>query len=91
MTKIIHKDISVSGEFRWSCGFRFAAMQKAYALGITGYVTRKKSTIYIEAEGEMKKLETFIAWCHIGPVGCRIDSVLAEDGEMKGYTSFEMK
>jgi len=48
-------------------GFRFYTNKKAVELNINGYVQNKPDgTVYIEAEGESNKLQTFIDWVKIG-------------------------
>lgn len=73
-------------------GFRFFAMQKAYQHGIKGYVqNRKDGSLYIEAEGEEEDLMKFIDWCNKGPIGSLVEEVVADEGEIVNYTSFDIR
>jgi acylphosphatase len=73
-------------------GFRFIAMQKAYQDGIRGFIQNKKDgSLYLEAEGEDEKLNVFLEWCKKGPMGAIVDEVTVEEGEMKNFTSFDIK
>jgi acylphosphatase len=73
-------------------GFRFVAMQKAYQHGIRGYIqNRKDGSLYIEAEGEEEELNRFLEWCSKGPMGSIVEEVTHEEGEIKDYTSFDIK
>ena len=73
-------------------GFRFVAMQKAYQGGIRGHIQNKKDgSLYIEAEGEDEQLKVFIEWCKKGPMGAVVEEVTTEEGEIKNFTSFDIK
>ena len=73
-------------------GFRFYAMQTAYRFGIKGFAHNKKDgSLYIEAEGEEENLTEFIEWCKKGPIGAKVENVTTEEGEIKNYTSFDIK
>jgi acylphosphatase len=73
-------------------GFRFVAMQKAYQHGIRGYIqNRKDGSLYIEAEGEEEELKRFLEWCNKGPMGSTVEEVTYDEGEIKDYTSFDIK
>ena len=82
------KRIQVTGKLHGT-GYRFAAMQKAYDLGISGTVAYHGHAILIEAEGDEAALEKFVQWGRKGPYGCRVDSLMVEDGELKNFTGFE--
>ncbi|MCX6249640.1 MAG: acylphosphatase [Bacteroidetes bacterium] len=73
-------------------GFRFSAMQKAYHMGVNGFVQNvDDGSVYIEAEGEEENLRNFMDWCKVGPLGARIDKILMEDGIVRNYTSFDIR
>ena len=73
-------------------GFRFLAMQKAYQYGVMGYIqNRKDSSLYIEAEGEEEQLNEFLEWCKKGPMGSTVEEVTTDEGEIKNFTSFDIK
>ncbi len=86
-----HYDVTLYYESQIE-GFRFSIMAKALQLNITGYVRRQLSDcVFIEAEGEEKELEEFIAWCKKGPLGTQITNVDFTEGEVKGFQTFEIQ
>ncbi|MBM3404354.1 MAG: acylphosphatase [Bacteroidetes bacterium] len=89
--KKIYKTILVEAIFATDSGFRFAVMQKAYQLEICGCVSRKGSLGKIEAEGNLENMEIFEKWCKNGPVGCKILTYSSEEGDIKNFTTFDMK
>jgi acylphosphatase len=73
-------------------GFRFSAMQKAYKIGVFGYVQNAgDGSVYIEAEGEEVKLDEFVDWCKVGPQGARVEKIVVENGELCNYSSFDIR
>lgn len=49
-------------------GYRQATLEKAKALGLTGFVQNEPDgTVYLEAEGPDDRLDQLIAWCKQGP------------------------
>jgi acylphosphatase len=67
-------------------------MQKAYQYGVRGYIqNRKDGSLYIEAEGDEDQLNGFLEWCKKGPMGSKVEEVTTEEGEIKNYTSFDIK
>ncbi|MEA3445582.1 MAG: acylphosphatase, partial [Bacteroidota bacterium] len=64
-----HLNIEVRGNV-YKVGFRFLAMSKAYEIDIRGFVRYEfDGSLYIEAEGEERNLNTFVEWCKQGPPG----------------------
>lgn len=54
-------------------GFRFAAIEKARDLDITGWVRNGEDrTVEITAEGKEENLEKFINWCRRGPLFAKV-------------------
>ena len=73
-------------------GFRFFAMQVAYQCGIRGFIQNKKDgSLYLEAEGEEEQLNRFLEKCKKGPMGSIVEKVTTEEGEIKNYSSFDIK
>jgi acylphosphatase len=73
-------------------GFRFVSMQMAYQRGIRGFVqNRRDGSLYIEAEGDEEQLKGFLEWCKKGPMGSTVDEVTTEEGEIRNFTSFDIK
>lgn len=86
-----HLNITVKGRVQ-RIGFRFRTMETAYKYGVSGIVMNKAdNSVYIEAEGEEEAMEKFLAWCHKGPLGARVEEVTFTDGPLKFYPSFEIK
>ena len=68
-------------------GFRFYTQKTAKELGVNGYVQNKPDgSVYIEAEAEEAKLETFLLWCKQGPEWARVDKI-----EKQYCNSFDYK
>ena len=86
-----HKKLRIYGKVH-RIGFRFSAMQKAYKIGVHGFAQNADDgSVYIEAEGEEEKLNEFIDWCKVGPIGAKVDRILMEDGSVCNYLSFDIR
>jgi acylphosphatase len=70
--------------------FPFSFMQKAYQIGIKGFVIQKNNDLFIEAEGEEKNLEEFIDFCERCQFLAEDEYVEIEEVEVKNYSSFEI-
>ena len=70
--------------------FPFTYMQKAYQLGIHGFVIQQGKDIFIEAEGEESNLEKFISYCRKSQFNIRKDYVEIEEVALKNYASFDI-
>ena len=72
--------------------FRVNTMEKARALGLTGWV-RNTEDGGVEAvfEGEKEAIEEMIEFCRHGPDGARVESIDVKQEKHTGhYTSFEV-
>lgn len=88
---MVHVNIEVFGRVQ-SIGFRYSAMEAASQMNITGFVKNMTDgSVYIEAEGEEKNIESFISWCHHGPPWARVDNIIVNKTTMQGFKSFEIK
>jgi acylphosphatase len=68
--------------------FRSNTQQKAFSLGVTGWVrNRKEGSVEILAEGEREALEALLSWCRKGPLGARVERVEHSWEEFKGEFS----
>lgn len=86
----LHKKYNISGKVH-GVGFRFSCMEKAYQHNINGFVSNKSNgSVYVEAEGKEKDLDLFMQWLSKGPVWAKVSSVTEEEGNLKGYSSFEI-
>ncbi len=65
--------------------YRSSARQVARQLNLTGWVKNlPDGRVEIVAEGEEKKLEEFIKWCHKGPPSAIVDEVKVTYSEALG-------
>ncbi len=56
--------------------FRASARDEAIRIGVGGWVRNlPDGTVQALFEGEKKKVEAIIAWCHKGPPGARVNNV----------------
>jgi acylphosphatase len=54
-------------------GFRYFALQRGRALGLTGWVrNREDGSVEVEAEGPRESLERLIEELRVGPTGARV-------------------
>jgi acylphosphatase len=85
-----HFNITIRGKVQ-AVGFRFTAMETAYRFGVHGLVKNNgPDEVFIEAEGTPDMLDKFVAWCHKGPMGARIDHVEIAESQLRNFTSFEI-
>ncbi|HEX3099691.1 MAG TPA: acylphosphatase [Patescibacteria group bacterium] len=84
-----HVNITVNGNVQ-KVGFRFAAIEQALELGLTGLVKNyADGKVQIEVEGEIDQLKMFLRWCHIGPKGAHVEKVDYESlEELQNYETF---
>ncbi len=84
-----HVTIAIHGKVQ-KVGFRFAAIEQALELELTGIVKNyEDNKVIIEVEGEIDPLKHFLRWCHIGPKGAQIDKVDYESiEELQNYETF---
>jgi DNA ligase D-like protein (predicted 3'-phosphoesterase) len=72
--------------------FRDAAVRRARALGVLGWVrNRDDGTVGVHAEGAPDALDAFAAWLHEGPAGARVDGVALERVKAEGHEQFAMR
>lgn len=90
-TVLLHYNILVKGTVQ-GVSYRFATQAKAHALNLTGLVKNLHSgDVYIECEGTEEQVNALIEWCHTGPLLAKVTEVIAEAGELKHYSTFEIK
>lgn len=89
---IKHLTITITGKVQ-DVGFRFAALDEALELGLTGFVKNQGTNqVYIEAEGEVDNLKAFLKWCHMGPKGAKIDKVDYQSTEtLQNFEGFQFE
>jgi len=73
-------------------GFRWSAVREARNRGIKGFVKNlSDGSVYIEAEGSMKQLNTFVEWCKKGPGFGFVDSVNVDTFAPVNYNDFRIE
>ncbi|MFN5182205.1 MAG: acylphosphatase [Bacteroidota bacterium] len=88
---LIHYNITVKGKVQ-GVAYRFNAQAQATRYDLNGFVKNlPNGDVYIEAEGEEDNVNNFISWCQIGPRLAEVSEVIAELGEVRQFSSFELK
>ena len=88
--KLLYK-IHVTGHVQ-GVGFRWNAANEARNRGIKGFVKNMSDgSVYIEAEGSMEQLNTFVAWCRKGPGFGFVESVNVESLPPVNYPDFRIE
>lgn len=73
-------------------GYRFNAQAKAHQFDLTGFVKNlPDGSVLIAAEGKDENIQSFIEWCYVGPRWSDVSEVAAEEQEVQGYATFEIK
>ena len=84
-------EITITGNLRGN-GLRFSSMYMAFPLHITGFVEYTcTGGILIEAEGEEKHLEKFIARLKTYVQPLKVSDFSMVETSSKGYLSFEIR
>ena len=66
-------------------GYRDAAVQAAFTLGVTGWVrNRSDATVEAHVQGEAEAVDRFVEWCRRGPPLARVSGVDASDAAFDG-------
>jgi len=85
------KEFSIGGKVQ-GVFFRRRAKEKADELGLTGFVeNREDGSVFIFAEGMEDALQELEQWCHHGPPGANVESVIVKNAEELGKQSFEIQ
>ena len=85
---IKHLNIKVFGLVR-NVGFRRKAVERARSLKLNGFVRNEPDgSVYIEAEGDESKLQTFLDWCRKGPSFAKVQEVSFKESLVKNYKQF---
>jgi DNA ligase D-like protein (predicted 3'-phosphoesterase) len=72
--------------------FRDAAVRRARALGVLGWVRNDDDgTVAVHAEGPPDALDAFTAWLHEGPAAARVDGVALAPVKVEGHEQFAMR
>lgn len=69
--------------------FRKHAFEKAYELGISGFVRNcDDGTVEVFAEGDEDALQSFVEWCRHGPRNAKVERVDMHDQPLKNFRGF---
>jgi acylphosphatase len=91
MMPMRHYNITVKGKVQ-GVAFRFNAQAQATRYDISGYVKNlPNGDVFIEAEGDEENVNQFISWCQTGPRLAEVAEVIAEEGDVKSFHTFELK
>jgi acylphosphatase len=73
--------------------FRASTRDEARSIGVGGWVKNlPDGSVEALFEGEKKKVEAIVAWCHKGPTGARVDKVDIVWEQYKGeYALFDVR
>ena len=88
---VVHYNVIVKGKVQ-GVAYRASAIDMAIRLGVNGFVKNNRDgSVSCEIEGEEEMLHRFIQWCHHGPERAEVEHVSITEGDVRGYTSFEMR
>ncbi len=87
----LHYNIIVKGKVQ-GVYYRANAQVKANELKLSGYVRNlHNGDVLIEAEGHPENLSRFIDWCYLGSPRSKVSEVISEEGDLRGFKTFEVK
>jgi acylphosphatase len=88
--KLLYK-IHITGHVQ-GVGFRWSAVNEARALDIKGFVRNLPDrSVYIEAEGSINQLNSFVEWCKKGPGFGFVESVNIDTVPPVNHTDFRIE
>ena len=86
-----HLSIRVTGKVQ-GVFFRASTREEAQRLDLCGWVRNEADgTVRVEAEGDEPVLEQLVVWCQHGPDQARVADVIVEEGEVEGYSDFQVR
>jgi len=73
--------------------YRVSALREAIRLGLTGWVQNEPDgSVRLEAQGELGRVDSLLAWCRRGPPGARVGAVDVEQlPDIEGESRFEIR
>ena len=87
---MVSKNILVKGRVQ-GVYFRVHTRDQALKLGIAGQVRNlPDGSVHILAEGEAEAMEAFLGWCAVGPSRARVEELVVEDVDFRGFSGFEI-
>ncbi|MBK9293760.1 MAG: acylphosphatase [Oligoflexia bacterium] len=80
---MVAKKVYISGKVQ-GVGFRFHAHEKAYELGVKGWVRNlKDGRVELFLVGSEQAVTQMLAWCHQGPPAAKVEKVEAQESSDK--------
>ncbi len=88
----IHYNIKVKGRVQ-GVFFRVSTRSEAESLGLVGFVRNEPDgSVYIEVEGEQQACDRLNEWVRRGgPPQGEVDEIELDEGEVIGFSSFEIR
>ncbi|MEX2594057.1 MAG: acylphosphatase [Anditalea sp.] len=87
----MNKQIKITGKVQ-GVFFRKRTQEKARELDIKGWVRNEPDgSVLAEIEGNQQALTVMEAWLKIGPERAKVENLIIQMGEEKGYRDFEIK
>ncbi|MGD8166902.1 acylphosphatase [Herbiconiux sp. P16] len=78
---MVRRRVVVRGEVQ-GVGYRWAARDRAVALGVTGFVQNlRDGSVLAEVEGSAAAVEAMVEWMRSGPPGAHVTSIYTSDTE----------
>jgi acylphosphatase len=88
--KLLYK-IHITGRVQ-GVGFRWRAATEARDRDIKGFVKNlSNGSVYIEAEGPIDELNTFVEWCRMGPGYAHVETVKVDALPPVNYKDFRIE
>lgn len=73
-------------------GFRYAMLDAATTLGVTGWVrNRRDGSVEGLVQGEAPAVEAMLAWARRGPPAARVEAVDAQESVVELRAAFELR
>lgn len=88
---MVHRNIRVNGRVQ-GVYYRASTVDMAKSIGLKGFVFNEPSgSVYMEIEGEDFQVNQMIEWARKGPPMARVESLDVTDGNIVGFTKFEIR
>ncbi len=85
---MLHINIKIYGLVQ-GVFFRVSAKKLADSLNLKGFARNENDgSVYIELEGEKKKVEQFLKWCKKGPSLAEVEKLEITKGPVKNLSEF---
>jgi acylphosphatase len=86
-----HLNLHITGKVQ-GVFYRDTTKRKAHEFGVHGFVRNQPDgSVYAEVEGTQEALDALVAWCHEGPDMAVVAGVVVTEGEVVGFSGFEIR